>query len=123
MQPGPHGDGAALLFELMAHMTRPEFVYVHEWTRGDLLVWDNRCLAHAATWFDAEKEKRLMWRTTVSGNPGTIYAGEARSWIPAQPVNRSPLLQGEGRRLILAEACRRPHRAAQAMPDRAYASR
>ena len=34
MQPGPHGDGAALLDELMAHYTRPEFVYVHEWTVG-----------------------------------------------------------------------------------------
>jgi taurine dioxygenase len=83
MQPGPHGDGAALLSELMAYMTQPQFVYVHEWTRGDLLVWDNRCLVHAATWFDAEKEARLMWRTTVSGNPGAVYAGEARSWIPA----------------------------------------
>ncbi len=83
MQPGPNGDGAALLFELMTHMTQPEFVYVHEWTRGDLLVWDNRCLVHAATWFDADKERRLMWRTTVSGNPGAVYAGEAKSWIAA----------------------------------------
>jgi taurine dioxygenase len=83
MQPGPHGDGAALLAELMAHMTQPQFVYVHEWERGDLLVWDNRCLVHAATWFDAEKETRVMWRTTVSGNPGAIYAGEHKSWIAA----------------------------------------
>lgn len=83
MQPGPHGDGAALLSKLMAHMTQPQFVYVHEWTRGDLLVWDNRCLVHAATWFDAERETRLMWRTTVSGNPGAIYAGEQKSWIAA----------------------------------------
>jgi taurine dioxygenase len=83
MQPGPDGDGAALLFELMSHMTRPEFVYVHEWTRGDVLVWDNRCLVHAATWFDAAKERRLMWRTTVSGNPGAVYAGERKSWIAA----------------------------------------
>jgi taurine dioxygenase len=83
MQPGPHGDGAALLFALMSHLTRPEFVYVHEWTRGDLVVWDNRCLVHAATWFDAETEARVMWRTTVSGNPGTIYAGEKKSWVAA----------------------------------------
>jgi len=83
MQPGPNGDGAALLFELMAHMTRPEFVYVHEWTRGDVLVWDNRCLVHAATWFDADKEARVMWRTTVSGNPGAAYTGERKSWIAA----------------------------------------
>jgi taurine dioxygenase len=83
MQPGPNGDGAALLFELMAHLTQPQFVYVHEWTRGDLVVWDNRCLVHAATWFDADKEERVMWRTTVSGNPGPAYAGERKSWIPA----------------------------------------
>lgn len=83
MQPGPGGDGEALLFELMSHLTRPEFIYVHEWTIGDLIVWDNRCLVHAATWFDAEKEGRLMWRTTVSGNPGAAYAGEKKSWIAA----------------------------------------
>jgi len=82
MQPGPHGDGAELLFELMTHITRREFVYVHEWTPGDVLVWDNRCLMHAATWYDADKEKRMMWRTTVSGNPGAAYAGERKSWIP-----------------------------------------
>jgi taurine dioxygenase len=82
MQPGPHGDGAALVDELMAHLTRPEFIYVHEWTEGDLLVWDNRCLVHAATWFDAEQQQRVMWRTTVHGNPGAAYAGERKSWIP-----------------------------------------
>jgi taurine dioxygenase len=83
MQPGPDGDGAALLFTLMTHLTAPAFVYVHEWTRGDLVVWDNRCLVHAATWFDAANEARVMWRTTVSGNPGAAYAGEAKSWIAA----------------------------------------
>ena len=89
METGPHGDGAALLDELMSHITRPEFVYVHEWDMGDLLIWDNRCLMHAATWYDAAKEKRLMWRTTVSGNPGAIYAGEKKSWMAeecAKPV-------------------------------------
>ncbi len=83
MQPGPNGDGAELLFELMSHLTRPEFVYVHEWTTGDLIVWDHRGLVHAATWFDAAREARLMWRTTVSGDPGAAYAGERKSWIPA----------------------------------------
>lgn len=80
LQPGPHGEGAALLDELMAHYTRPEFVYVHEWTEGDLVVWDNRCLVHAATWYDGEREQRMMWRTTVRGNPGAVYEGEKRSW-------------------------------------------
>ncbi|MFO1163148.1 MAG: TauD/TfdA family dioxygenase [Reyranellaceae bacterium] len=84
MEPGPRGDGARLLDELMAHYTRPEFTYVHEWTQGDVLVWDNRCLIHTATWYDADKEQRMMWRTTVRGNPGAIYAGEAKSWIPQE---------------------------------------
>jgi taurine dioxygenase len=82
MQRGPNGDGARLLDELMSHLTRREFIYVHEWDPGDLVVWDNRCLVHAATWFDAEKLQRLMWRTTVHGNPGAHYAGERKSWIP-----------------------------------------
>ena len=83
LRPGPDGDGAELLFDLMSHLTQREFVYVHEWTPGDLVVWDNRCLVHAATWFDADHERRLMWRTTVSGNPGPAYAGEKKSWIAA----------------------------------------
>ena len=83
MEPGPHGAGAALLDEIMAHLTERRFCYAHEWTQGDVLIWDNRCLIHAATWFDGEKEGRLMWRTTVHGNPGAHYAGEAKSWIPA----------------------------------------
>jgi len=86
LEPGPHGEGAALLDALMTHLTRPEFVYVHEWTVGDLLVWDNRCLVHAATWYDADKEQRLMWRTTVRGNPGALYVGEAKSWVPKEQV-------------------------------------
>ena len=83
MQPGPDGDGAALLYELMSHITRPRFTYAHDWEPGDLVVYDNRCVLHCATWFDAEKYGRVMWRTTVFGNPGPIYAGERRSWIAA----------------------------------------
>jgi taurine dioxygenase len=86
MEPGPHGNGAQLLDALMTHMTRLEFVYVHDWDPGDLIVWDNRCLVHTATWFDADTEERLMWRTTVHGNPGAIYAGESKSWVPREDV-------------------------------------
>jgi taurine dioxygenase len=82
LEPGPDGAGARLLDELMAHYTRTEFTYVHEWNPGDLIVWDNRCLVHAATWFDAAAHERVRWRTTVHGNPGAIYAGERKSWIP-----------------------------------------
>ncbi|HZP99533.1 MAG TPA: TauD/TfdA family dioxygenase [Reyranella sp.] len=82
MEPGPNGEGAKLVDLLMSHMTQRRFVYVHEWTQGDMLIWDNRCLVHAATWYEPG-EQRMMWRTTVHGNPGATYAGEAKSWIPA----------------------------------------
>jgi taurine dioxygenase len=81
MEPGPDGAGGRLLDELMAHMTQRQFVYVHEWEPGDLVIWDNRCLVHAATWFDADAHERVMWRTTVHGNPGALYAGERKSWL------------------------------------------
>jgi taurine dioxygenase len=81
MEKGPHGDGARLLDELMSHLTQRQFVYAHEWEQGDMLIWDNRCLVHAATWYEAD-EPRMMWRTTVHGNPGRHYAGETKSWIP-----------------------------------------
>jgi len=83
METGPDGAGAKLLYELMSHFTRDDFVYAHEWDEGDLVIYDNRTLIHAATWFDAEKHQRLMWRTTVSGNPGAEYASEAKSWLAA----------------------------------------
>lgn len=83
LSPGPDGEGSRLLHEIMSHLTRDEFLYVHEWTMGDLIVWDNRCLVHAATWFDTATQNRVMWRTTVSGNPGASYAGERKSWIAA----------------------------------------
>ena len=83
MEPGLDGDGAKLLYELMSHYTQPQFVYVHEWQQGDLIIYDNRSTIHAATWFEEEQHDRGMWRTTIHGNPGTEYAGEAPSWIPA----------------------------------------
>ena len=86
MQPGPRGDGGKLLYDLMTHLTEPRFVYAHEWEAGDLVIHDNRNLLHSATWFDAEKHTRRMWRTTVMGNPGTLYDGEKRSWIPEPGV-------------------------------------
>ena len=80
LAPGPDGEGGRLIYELMSHYTQDEFVYMHEWSAGDLIIYDNRCTVHSATWFDAEQHERVMWRTTVWGNPGPMYANEERSW-------------------------------------------
>lgn len=55
-----------LLEFLFAHQERPEFVYEHVWTPGDLLMWDNRCTLHARTDFSAD-ERRLLRRVTILG--------------------------------------------------------
>jgi alpha-ketoglutarate-dependent taurine dioxygenase len=57
-----------LLKALMAHATRPEFVYAHRWRQGELVMWDNRCTMHKATGYDASGERRVMNRTVVKGD-------------------------------------------------------
>ena len=68
----PMDEGRALLKTLQEHMTQREFCYRHEWQAGDLVVWDNRCVLHRATPYDTTRYKRLMQRTTVSGDPAEL---------------------------------------------------
>ena len=70
----PIEEGRALLKALLDHVTQPQFRYRHEWTEGDLVVWDNRCVLHRATPYDSTRYKRLLQRTTVSGDPGEFSA-------------------------------------------------
>ena len=63
----PEAESEELLAAVIDHSERKEFVYEHEWRVGDLLLWDNRCSAHARTDFSSA-ERRLMLRTTVMGN-------------------------------------------------------
>ncbi len=65
----PIDEGRALLRTLLDHVTRPEFVYRHEWQDGDLVIWDNRCVLHRATPYDTARHQRLMQRTTIAGDP------------------------------------------------------
>ena len=76
----PVEEGRALLTTLLEHVTQPPFCYRHEWTEGDLVIWDNRCVLHRATPYDTTRYQRLMQRTTVSGDPAdpAVLAGPAR---------------------------------------------
>lgn len=57
-------DGNALLMELFAHQSRPEFIYRHRWSPGLLTLWDNRCVLHTATG-GYQGHQRLLWRITI----------------------------------------------------------
>ena len=62
----PDDEGRELLDELLAHATRPQFVYRHVWRKHDLVMWDNRCLLHRAnTNFDAARFPRALQRTCL----------------------------------------------------------
>lgn len=64
----PEAEGKALLDELLEEATRPEFVYAHQWRKGDLVMWDNRCLLHRAVAnYEMDQYPRVLHRTVVRG--------------------------------------------------------
>jgi len=63
----PLAESDALLAELFAHSTRPEFVYRHRWQPHDLVFWDNRSLMHLAAG-TPDHLRRKLYRTTIQGD-------------------------------------------------------
>ena len=62
-------EGKALLAELLAHATQPEFIYTHHWQPGDLVIWDNRALLHRALAnYEMGRHRRVLHRTVVRGS-------------------------------------------------------
>lgn len=62
----PGEEGWALLDKLAVHLTQSQFVYWHSYLPGDVVVWDNWRVNHAASGSKA-KYARVMWRTTIKG--------------------------------------------------------
>ena len=56
------------LQELVDFACRPPRVYHHDWTPGDAVVWDNRCLLHRGMPWDMS-EPRVMWHSRIAGDP------------------------------------------------------
>jgi taurine dioxygenase len=56
-------ESDALIAELKVHTEVPD--YRHEWQRGDVVIWDNRCSIHCATGDYPPGERRTIWRTTI----------------------------------------------------------
>ena len=64
--------GRALIEELNEVIVSEDLVYRHDWSPRECMVWDNRCLLHKATEFDAAGELRVMRRcTTLGETPST----------------------------------------------------
>jgi len=59
-------ESEPLLQYLFQHSIRPEFQARHEWSKGDLVMWDNRALLHFAV-HDHGDEPRVIHRLQVDG--------------------------------------------------------
>ncbi len=64
-------EARAFLRDLVEHATQRKFVYAHQWTQWDLVMWDNRATMHRARPFDP-REVRDMHRTTVGCERSTM---------------------------------------------------
>lgn len=71
-------ESEALLDELWAHATKPEFTWHQEWRVGDLILWDNRCVMHRRNSFD-NSQRRVMHRTQIKGDRPVFVSREAKS--------------------------------------------
>ncbi|MSP01065.1 MAG: TauD/TfdA family dioxygenase [Acetobacteraceae bacterium] len=61
----PVADGRLLLLDLNTHATQSRFIYRHEWHKGDLVIWDNRCTMHRGRPHDETKARDLRRATTL----------------------------------------------------------
>jgi len=55
-----------LLDQLWVFCTRPQFVWIQRWKKGDAVLWDNRCVLHRRDPFEPSL-RRLMHRTQIKG--------------------------------------------------------
>ncbi|MEC7302692.1 MAG: TauD/TfdA family dioxygenase [Pseudomonadota bacterium] len=58
-------DSVALLQKVITHATRPENIYTHHWSVGDLLIWDQRSTIHRGAGDFPPDERQVKIRAIV----------------------------------------------------------
>ena len=61
-------ESEQFLEKLVEFACQPPRIYHHDWSAGETVIWDNRCLLHRATPWDMT-EPRVMWHTRIAGDP------------------------------------------------------
>ena len=70
----PVDESDALLDQLWAHATQPDFTMVQEWQAQDTILWDNFATLHRRDSFDPNS-RRMMHRAQIKGfTPGEAMA-------------------------------------------------
>ena len=67
-------DGDALLDRLYGHCDQARFQYSHRWRPGDMLIWDNRCALHQATFDFDQGRRRYLHRIMLRGERPALAA-------------------------------------------------
>jgi alpha-ketoglutarate-dependent 2,4-dichlorophenoxyacetate dioxygenase len=65
-------EALMLIRELTEFATQREFVYTHEWTVGDLVIWDNRNTMHRGLRYDDKIYPRDLRRVTLEDVAPTL---------------------------------------------------
>lgn len=61
----PEEEGVRLIEELAAHSAKDEFVYYHQWRKGDVVMWDETSTMHKNAGDYNPSEPRVFMRTIV----------------------------------------------------------
>lgn len=59
-------EGDALIQQLIDHVLKPEFQYIHDWQPDDMVLWDNRRTMHCAMGHPLD-QVRIVHRSTIKG--------------------------------------------------------
>ena len=63
-----HSEALPLLDELLEHAVLEQHQYRHKWRKGDLVMWDNRCLLHKANGDYDMNQLRYLYRVMLKGS-------------------------------------------------------
>jgi taurine dioxygenase len=58
-------ESDAVIDELTERMIAPGAEYRHQWRKGDIVIWDNRCSYHKAAGDYPPEEDRIHWRVSI----------------------------------------------------------
>jgi taurine dioxygenase len=61
-------DSRAYLHDLLDRMIKPGIVYTHRWSKGDVLVIDDRATMYRAHGDYDRNESRVLWRIIIEGD-------------------------------------------------------
>ena len=63
----PENLGYELIGTLYEHSTQSRFEYRHRWTKGEMVIWDNRSVMHQANADYDPLEHRYLYRIMIEG--------------------------------------------------------